>query len=202
MKIAFRSSRSSLWLVAIAATLAAGCGYHFAAAGSGLPPGAETVYVDRFANRSRITGLNDRFARYLKDEIASHKRLRVVDDPASADLTLSGAIVGDETQPTIFNAVVEPTQYSEQLIVNASLKDNRTDKTVWSIQRMGSSQFYAVVPQAVTATAPQFLQQNLRSRDINRLPDVQAAQTERVASQDQLMTNLAHNLYASMSEGF
>jgi hypothetical protein len=46
------------------------------------------------------------------------------------------------------------------------------------------------------------LQQNLRQRDINRLPDIQLANTQRASSRDQLMTDLAHNLYASMSEGF
>ena len=31
--------------------------------------------------------------RYMKDEIAKHDRLQLVDDPATADLELSGIIV-------------------------------------------------------------------------------------------------------------
>lgn len=195
-------SRNSPWLAATAALIAAGCGYHFAAAGNGLPSTAQTIYVARFANRSRITGLNDEFGRYLKDEIADHKRLRLVDDPALADLRLSGEIVGAEDRPTSLNSVVEPTQYSEQVFVSAILSDSRTNKPIWNTRRMGSTEFYAVVPQAVVPTSPEFLQQNLRQRDIARLPDIQVAATQRAASRDQIMSQLAHNLYASMSEGF
>jgi hypothetical protein len=180
----------------------AGCGYHFAASGAGLPSKAVTIYVDRFSNHSRITGLNDQFARYLKDEIASHKRLRVVDDPAQADLRLSGAIASDEERPTTFNSVVEPTQYQQQVFVNAALIDNHTYKTIWSTRRLNAQEFRAAVPEAVVATSPQFLRGNLRQRDINHLPDVQLSQTQHAAAEDQIMTELAHNLYASMSEGF
>jgi lipopolysaccharide assembly LptE-like protein len=181
---------------------AGGCGYHFAASGSGLPPKAESIYVDRFANRSRFTGLNDEFARYLKDEIANHKRLRVVDDPALADLRLSGEIVSSESAPTTFNAVLEPTQYNEQLSVNVVLKDGHTNKTIWSARRIGATASYAVVPQAVVVTSPQFLQQNLRAPDIARLPDAQLAETQQSAARNVIMSQLAQNLYASMSEGF
>ena len=179
-----------------------GCGYRFAASGAGLPSNAETIYVARFSNKSRITGLNDQFARYLKDEIASHKRLRVVDDPANADLKLEGQIVSDETLPSTFNSVFEPTQYNEVILVSATLADNRTGKTIWNVRRMGGNEFYPVVPQAVVPTSPEFLQQNLRAQNINNLPDIQVAETQRRASQDQMMTDLAHNLYAAMSEGF
>jgi len=191
-----------LGALALAAALAGGCGYHFAAAGSGLPASAQTIYVDNFPNRSRITGLNDQFARCLKDEIASHKRLKVVDDPARADLSLSGEILTAEERPTTFNAVDEPTQFQTMIAVRASLRDNRTRKIVWRTGRLGGGAFYAVVQQAVVATSPQFLQQNLRQRDISQLPDIQLAQTQRESAQGQYLTSLAHNLYANMSEGF
>ncbi len=202
MKSAARRNPIRLGALALAAVLAGGCGYHFAAAGSGLPASAQTIYVDNFSNRSRITGLNDQFARYLKDEIASHKRLTVVDDPAHADLSLSGQILSAEQHPTTFNSVDEPTQFQTMIAVSANLRDNRTSKIVWHTGRLGAGAFYAVVPQAVVATSPEFLQQNLRQRDISQLPDVQLAQTQRASAQDQYLTSLAHNLYANMSEGF
>jgi lipopolysaccharide assembly LptE-like protein len=203
VRTSYLPSRNRLCLgAAIALLFGAGCGYHFAASGSGLPSTAQSIYVDRFANRSRFTGLNDEFARYLKDEIANHARLKVVDDPAIADLRLSGEIASDESRPTTFNSVVEPTQYDEQLFVNAVLKDGRTDKTIWRARQIGAGASYAVVPQAVVATSPQFLQQNLRGRDIARLPDAQLAQTQQSAARNIIMSQLAQNLYASMSEGF
>ncbi len=167
-----------------------------------MPPGAQTIYVDRFSNHSRITGVNDEFGRYLKDEIASHKRLTVVDDPARADLSLSGEILSAEEHPTTFNSVDEPTQYQMLLAVSADLRDNRTSKIVWRARRLGGGGFYAVVPQTVVTTSPQFLQQNLRQRDINRLPDVQLAATQRETARDDSLNSLARTLYADMSEGF
>jgi hypothetical protein len=202
VKSAARTNRISLRIVATVAALLGGCGYHFAASGSGLPSNAATIYVARFSNKSRITGLDDQFARYLKDEIASHKRLQVIDDPAQADLLLSGVIVSAEEHPTTFNSVDEPTQFQEQFVVNADLTDNRSNKVIWSAQRMTAAEFYAATPPAVVTTSPEFLQQNLRQRDINRLPDMQLAQTQREAGQDQFLTTMAHNLYTTMAEGF
>ncbi len=185
----------------MAAAIAAGCGYHFAAAGTGLPASARTIYVERFGNHSRIAGLNDQFARYIKDEIANHKRLQLVDDPGQADLRLSGALLREDTSPTTYNGVDEPTQYSAIVLVDAMLTDNRTKKMIWK-GRMSSGAFYGSVSQAVVATDPLFLQQNLRGQDIAKLTDAQTEQTQYSSAQDQMMTDLAHNLYADMSEGF
>ncbi|HVN28231.1 MAG TPA: hypothetical protein VMT64_07075, partial [Candidatus Binataceae bacterium] len=62
--------------------LLAGCGYHFASSGEALPSTAKTIYVDKFSNKTRFTGLNDQLMRYVKDEIAVHDRLQVVDSPS------------------------------------------------------------------------------------------------------------------------
>ena len=90
-----------VWFVAMLGVLllASGCGYHFASAGSGLPQDAKTIYVARFSNTSRFTGYNDQFMRYMKDQIAEHKRLQLVDEPTQADLVLTGQILRVETDP-------------------------------------------------------------------------------------------------------
>ena len=56
--------------------------------------------------------------------------------------------------------------------------------------------------EAVVTTSPYFVQQNLRSRDIAGMQDIQVAQTQQATSREQAMETLARNLYASMSEGF
>ena len=76
----------------VAGLFFSGCGYHFAASGDALPQGANTIYVSLFTNSTRVTGLNDELMRYVKDEIALHRRLKVVDSPAGADLELSGDV--------------------------------------------------------------------------------------------------------------
>jgi len=185
------------------ATIAvAGCGYHFEAEGSGLPPQAKTIYVERFSNRTRVTGLNDQFMRYIKDEIDDRKRLEIVDSASQADLTLSGRINYAESEPVAFNTASEPTLYANTITADAQLIDNHTHKVVWASSGISGSQQYAAVSQSLVTTSPYFLQQNLRSQDIAQMTNIQVQQTQEASSQDLVMQQLAQNLYASMSEGF
>jgi hypothetical protein len=179
-----------------------GCGYHFGASGSNLPSGAETIYVARFTNRTRQTGLNDVFMRYLDDEIAMHRRLRLVDSPAEADLELTGEILAITPVPASFNSVLEPTIYSRSMTVAARLKDLRNNRVIWSVSSLGNLQHEPVVAQAVVPTLPTFVQGNLRGSDVAKLTDIQVASTQGALGQDNIMQNVAQNLYASMTEGF
>jgi hypothetical protein len=146
--------------------------------------------------------LSEDFDRHLKDEIANHKRLDVVDDPADADLVLSGIIAGQDQAPVAFNAVAEPTAAYLTLVVGATLVDNHSKKVLWSSGGVTRANSFGLVAQSVVVTSPEFLQQNLRANDINKLPDAQLAATQRSSNQDLSMDQLARDLYANMSEGF
>ncbi len=188
--------------VAVIAAAISGCGYHFAASGSGLPAQAKTIYVENFSNHTRYTGINDEFMRYLKDEVANHKRLTLVDSADAADLVLSGEVRFVETRPLASNAVGEPIVYSESLGAKATLTDAHSHKVLWTTQGIGSSGSAPAVASSVLTTSPIFLQQTLRSQDIGNLPDLQLAQTQRAATRDYNMQQMAQNLYTSMTEGF
>jgi outer membrane lipopolysaccharide assembly protein LptE/RlpB len=192
-------SRIALAAIAI---VASGCGYHFAAEGSGLPPQAKTIYVEKFGNRTRQTGINDEFMRFVEDEIANHKRLELVDSASGADLVLSGNIVYTDSLPVAFNSASEPTIYTQTISADASLIDAHDHKIIWATRGISSSQQSPAVGEAVVTTSPYFVQQNLRSRDIASMQDIQVAQTQQASSKQQAMQTLAQNLYASMSEGF
>ena len=187
---------------AVAALFFSGCGYHFAASGDALPSDAHTIYVSRFNNETRVTGVNDELARYLKDEIDLHRRLKIVDSPDAADLELSGAIRFVNQTPTNFNSALEPTQYTQSAVVSATLTDMHTKKTIWTTNNVSASEHAAVVPQTTVVTTPSFLQQNLRSDDIANMTDIQTAESETSAARDQMFQLLAQNLYAEMAEGF
>jgi outer membrane lipopolysaccharide assembly protein LptE/RlpB len=190
-----------LGLVALVVAIT-GCGYHFGAEGSGLPPQSKTIYVERFTNRSRYTAMDDQFDRYLKDEIAQHKRLELVDDPAQADLVLSGELLYITQLAVATNSVSEPIEYTQTLSANAQLTDQHTKQVIWRSTGIFANNTYAMVATAVVTTSPEFLQQNLRSQDIANLPDVQLAKTQSDFSQQQNLENLAQSVYVSMSEGF
>lgn len=183
------------------ALVAAGCGYTFSSADS-LPPRAHTIYVAKFGNVTSVTGIQDVFMRYMKDEIARHDRLRLVDDPNIADLELTGTIAGAEPFPAALNAVGEPTIYNLNLQVNATLFDKKTNKVLWNGQNITSQQQYAVVPQAVLVTSPQFLRHNFRSSDISQLTDSQTQITQGGVARQEAMTQVAQNVYAGMASGF
>ena len=205
MKKAIRASvirPKAGFLIGALVLLASGCGYQFAASGSGLPPQAKTIYVEAFGNHTRVTGINDEFMRYLKDEIANHKRLELVDSPDSADLLLSGEVLYNDVIPGATNSVGEPIAYQESLSANATLTDAHSHAVVWNSRGLSAAAQSPIVASAVLTTSPYFVQQNLRAQDIGRLPDLQVAQTQNSASQTQMMEQLAQNLYASMSEGF
>jgi outer membrane lipopolysaccharide assembly protein LptE/RlpB len=191
-----------LQLVLVVLASITGCGYHFGAEGSGLPPQAKTIYVEKFTNHSRYTGLDDQFDRYLKDEIAQHKRLQLVDDPGQADLVLSGEFSYIRSLAAATNAVSEPIEYTQTLTANAQLTDRQTKKVIWRSTGISATDTYATVSSAVVTTSPEFLQGNLRSRDIANLPDMQLAETQSGFSRGQNLENLAQSVYVSMSEGF
>ncbi len=192
-------SRIALAAIAI---VASGCGYHFAAEGSGLPPQAKTIYVEKFGNRTRQTGINDEFMRFVEDEIANHKRLELVDSASAADLVLSGNIVYTDSLPVSFNSASEPTIYTQTISADASLIDAHDRKIIWATRGISSSQQSPAVGEAVVTTSPYFVRQNLRSRDIASMTDIQVAQTQQASSKQQAMQTLAQVLYSSMSEGF
>ncbi len=185
-----------------AGLLLSGCGYQFAASGDMLPASAQTIYVERFGNQTRVTGINDELMRYIKDEIALHRRLKVVDSPDAADLELSGEVRYVFQTPTNFNSALEPTQYNQSMVLSAMLKDTHDKKTIWSTNNVSSAEHTPVVPQTTVATTPTFLEQNLRGADIANMTDIQTAQSETSASGDVMMQRLAQNLYAQMAEGF
>jgi hypothetical protein len=188
--------------VIAAAFCISGCGYHFAASGDAIPQGARTIYVARFGNTTRVTGINDEFMRYIKDEIALHRRLKVVDSPDAADLELAGFFRLSIQAPIGFNSVYEPTTYRNSVRISARLTDLHTKKTIWSAGSAGGGQHAPVVATNVVTTTPTFLQQNLRSGDIADMSDLQVAQTQTAAARDLMMQKLAQNLYVEMAEGF
>lgn len=183
------------------ALICAGCGYTFSSADS-LPADAHTIYVAHFTNATTVTGIQDVFARYMKDEIARHDRLRLVDDPGQADLELKGVIAASDSYPAAMNAVGEPTIYTLGLAVSATLVDLKNKKVLWNGQNITSQQQYAVVPQAVLVTSPQFLHHNFRSNDISQLTDSQTQMTQAGVAQDEAMSQVAQNVYAGIASGF
>jgi hypothetical protein len=184
------------------AVAAIGCGYHFAASGTALPPSAQTIYVAQFSNHSRTPGASELLTIYVKDEVAKHKRLTIVKNPADADLILSGAISDIEEMPAGFNSALEPTTWTYSIAVSASLVDNHTKKVLWASSGINTQLQIGGVAQAVAAGAPQFALENLRARDLRNMTDYQVYYTQSYYGEQQSLQAAASEIYDQMSEGF
>lgn len=190
----------SLLLGLIGTVYVQGCSVRFAANGT-LPDSAKTIYVDKFDNATRVPGVNDRYMIFLKQEIASHHRLIIVDDRSSADLVLSGRLLYYGNVVRTSNSVAEPLDYADTMSVEAKLVSNDSGKILWSSNAISSSITAPVVSQAIIPTTPQFLRQNLRGGDLVNMPDLQVAATQQSSARQQLMTQAASELYTDMVWG-
>jgi hypothetical protein len=190
------------WLMFLAAGIAIdGCALHFADNGSALPSSAKTVYVARFENMTYVSGINDEFMRYMKDAISSRGRLVVVDDPAQADLLLTGKVLYAATGPGSLNGVSEPLSYGNTILVAATLTDRRTNTQIWRTNGISATSQASVVAQAIVPTTPQFLKQNLRGPQLLQMSDMQVAATQEAVAKGNMMQQIASELYADMSWG-
>jgi hypothetical protein len=131
----------------------------------------------------------------LKQEISSRARLVVVDDQADADLILSGTVLYYGTYAKTSNSVSEPLDYADTLSVAATLVDRTSGKVLWKTRGTTSSTTVPVVSQAIIPTTPQFLQQNLRGKDLLNMPDIQVAATQQSTAKGNLMSAEASELY-------
>jgi lipopolysaccharide assembly LptE-like protein len=187
--------------LAAAAFAIAGCGLHFADNGSALPDTAKTIYVQRFENLTYVPGVQEQFMRYMKDAISSRGRLVVIDDPAQADLILTGKILYTGTAPASLSGAAEPLSYGNLMMIAATLTDRKTSAVVWRSNGISASSPASIVAQAIVPTTPQFLKQNLRGPDILNMTDMQVAATQEAAAQGNMMQQLAYEVYADMAWG-
>lgn len=196
-----RARRRVFRLLAVGAVLISGCALHFADNGGNLPATAHTIYVSRFTNLTRVQGINDQFQQYLKDAVASHGRLAVVNDQSDSDLLLGGRIVYAGSTPTMFNGAYEPLIYANSITVTATLIDRRTGKVLWNGGGITASGQAPAVAQAIVPSTPQFLRQNLRGQDLLNMTDMQVAATQGSLANERMMREVADEIYAEMTLG-
>lgn len=80
-------------VLALAALLLAGCGYHTPGANTVLPPTVHTIAVTPWASLGVQYKLPNLMAEALSRELLTSTRYKVVGNPNDADATLTGSIV-------------------------------------------------------------------------------------------------------------
>jgi outer membrane lipopolysaccharide assembly protein LptE/RlpB len=106
------------------------CGYHLSGKGSLVPEGAKTIAVPAFINNTNEPYVDLEVTKAVVDEFIADGRLRIVDVEV-ADLALRGRIMKYEVAALSYTADSFVQQYKVRLVVNASLEDLRSKKTIW-----------------------------------------------------------------------
>ena len=109
---------------------AASCGYRLSGTGLLVPEGTKTIAVPGFINNTNEPYVDIDVTVAVTNEFIADGRLRVV-DVESADIVLRGKVVKYSVTALSYtpNSVVQ--QYQVHLVVDASLDDLRSKKTLW-----------------------------------------------------------------------
>jgi hypothetical protein len=121
------------WLaVTLLALLAAspGCGYSLVGYEAGFGD-IRTVAIRTPANDTFVPGVEYVVADALRREFLRRGAVRVIDDPAAADLILDGSVRGVRTSGRSFSSVVFTLEY--ELVLALDLEARRADGTPFPI---------------------------------------------------------------------
>lgn len=148
----------------------AGCGYTIA--GTPLSKDYRTIAAPAFKNETNEEDLQVLFNNALIRQLEADGRLRLVNDPASADLVLKGAITHFE--PQAISYVTEEdviAQFQITIVVSATLEDTRTGKVLWRDANVRGTDFYQTQGGHTRELALQEATQRLVERLIYELLD-------------------------------
>jgi len=101
-----------------------GCGYSLVGYGAGFD-GIRTVAIETPENDTFVPGVEYVVADALRREFLRRGAVRIVDDPAAADLVLGGAVDRVRTSGRSFSSVVFSLEY--ELLLELKLEARRAD---------------------------------------------------------------------------
>jgi len=109
---------------------ASSCGYRLSGTGLLVPEGTKTIAVPGFINDTNEPYVDLEVTKAVTDEFIADGRLRVV-DVEGADLVLRGRVVKYDVTALSYTATNYVQQYRVRLVVDVSLDDLRSKKTLW-----------------------------------------------------------------------
>jgi hypothetical protein len=129
------------WLsLCLCLTAFLGCGY--TVANTTLSSDYRTLAIPAFKNESFEQEVQIRVSNALVRELEADGRFRIVDDPASADLVLKGAITDFDARAISFSTDDNIGQFKITLFAKAALEDTRTGQVIWEQDNLQGTDFY------------------------------------------------------------
>ncbi|MCX7919497.1 MAG: LPS assembly lipoprotein LptE [bacterium] len=95
-----------------------------------LPGSVRTIYVQMFSNDTFQYGMEEKLTNAVVKELIMDKRLQVVNNPATADVVLSGTITNYTQNILATDRSGEVDLYSLSLTASFTLKDTRTNEII------------------------------------------------------------------------
>ena len=115
-------SRRSLAIACLLLLLAqGGCGYSVVRYGSGLGD-AHRIAIRGITNDSFEPGVEALVSDALAREFAQRGALRLVDDPAIADLVIAGSVKSVEVRPRSFSSILFALEYEVRMQLALAIK--------------------------------------------------------------------------------
>jgi hypothetical protein len=113
------------------------CGYKPAGKGKALPLDIKTIAVPVFQNSSLKYRVEQRFTQAVIEEILKRARaLRITTRPEEADAVLNGDIRSFRAAGTILDERGRTRVWDVRIIINVTLRDQRTRKILFQNPRM------------------------------------------------------------------
>lgn len=132
-----------------------GCGYHVAGRVR-LPPEVETIAIPVFQNETFEPILSNAVTSAVKQEFLTNSRLKVVNDPESADLVLRGTIISYGLTPLSFDRIKSVVlEYRVLIRVKVTLENPHTQKVLYQDPSMETSAEYRVKPDTAASRVAQ-----------------------------------------------
>lgn len=195
------SRRLSLVALAFAVTVGVlGCGYGFSGTGTNVPKTARTISLPLFTNNTREKGIEVQFQRALEEEFRRRGLLEVVRE-GDADVTLTGAIRRFTTTPVAYSATGEAIEYQGFLSVSLRLTD-RTGHVLYNNDDLTETLDFGSVSGIVVTASPHFQEGTIDSRDLVNMTNVQISEVRRQTNLNELVGQMASDVYLQAVEAF
>jgi outer membrane lipopolysaccharide assembly protein LptE/RlpB len=128
----------------LAALALAGCGYALVGRATNLPADVRRVYLKPLENRTQRAQVEQILTRAIADELLNRQRFVVVNDAASADAELSGAVVGFGVTPVTFDPDGRATEYEISITARVLFRRAASDEVLWANERYEFRENYPV----------------------------------------------------------
>ncbi len=178
-----------------------GCGYSFVAPGAYLPDDVRRVYVAAIDERRSDPELSEALERELRGVFRRSGRFELAASEAASDAKLHVAIVSAASRPVAFDDLDEVLDYETTMRVDAVLKSDEGE-VLWTGKGIGATRAHAAVAGAVITSSSAFQSsERLTDADLAGFDTVQLGEQRTHVAREQLVVDLATNIYTLMAEG-